>query len=202
MLNRVRQSQGGFNLIEVIVVIAVIGILTAAALPSMTDWIRGARLRGVAEGTLAGLQKARNEAMKRNQVVTFWLVSPNTTASPDAACALAADSAAWVIGLDNPAGKCEVEPSLTTEPRIVEKYGPGPGAADVVVEAKAADGTAAKSVSFNGYGQIVRTGGPLATIDFTHASATGRKLRIQVSTSGSTRMCDRDVALPDSRACT
>ena len=203
MLKRARQSQDGFNLIEVVVVIAVLGIMAAAALPSMTDWIRSTRLRGLAETTQAGLQKARVEAMKRNQVVTFWLVSPSTTASPDATCALAADSAAWVISLDDPAGKCETAPSLTVAPRIVEIYGPGPSAADVVVDAKAADGaTAAKSVSFNGYGQVVRAGTPLASIDITHVSATGRRLRIQVSTSGSVRMCDRDVALPDSRACT
>lgn len=199
----IRRRQRGFNLIETVVVVSVLGIIVAAALPSMTDWIRSTRLRGLAETTQAGLQKARVEAMKRNQIVTFWLVSPSTTSSPDNSCALAADSGAWVISVDDPTGKCAVAPSTTTAPRIVEIYGPGQGAGDIVVAGLAADGTtAAKSVSFNGYGQIVRSGTPLARIDLAHSSGTGRSLRVQISTSGAVRMCDQGVVAPDSRACT
>ena len=189
-------------MIEILVAISMLALLAAAALPGMTDWVRSTRLRGLAENTQAGLNKARTEAMKRNQVVTFWLVSPATATKPDDSCALASNSAAWVVSVDNPATACATAPSTTAAPRIVETFGPGPGAGDLVVEAKAADGTTnATSVSFNGYGQIVRTGTPLASIDITHVSATGRKLRLQISTSGSVRMCDRDVASPDSRAC-
>jgi type IV fimbrial biogenesis protein FimT len=196
-----RAGQNGFNMIEIVVAVSILALLAAAALPGMTDWIRSTRLRGVAETTQSGLHKARTEAMKRNQVVTFWLVSPRTTIKPDDGCALASDSAAWVVSVDNPAATCSTAPSSTATPRIVEVFGPGAGAKDIVVAAKASDGTAATSVSFNGYGQVIRTGKPLASIDLTHVSATGRKLRLQISTSGSVRLCDTEVVAPDSRAC-
>ncbi|QJW83530.1 hypothetical protein HK414_03285 [Ramlibacter terrae] len=140
--------------------------------------------------------------MKRNQIVTFWLVGPKTSV-PGADCALSAESAAWVVSLDDPAGKCNVAASTTVEPRIVEVYGPGSAAANIAISGVAADGTAAKSVSFNGYGQPVRTGKPLTRIDITHDNSDTRRLRVEISASGSIRMCDRafDVAAtPATRA--
>jgi type IV fimbrial biogenesis protein FimT len=189
VLTRARQS--GFNVIEVVVTLAVLGLLVMAALPSMADWVRGTHVRNMAETTQLGLQRARTEAMKRNQIVTFWLVSPPTTASPDDTCALSSESGAWVVSLDNPAGKCKTAPSSTDEPRIVETYGPGAGGGNMVVTALAADDTAATSVSFNGYGQPVRTGKPVAKIDIAHGDTDSRRLRVEISPSGSIRMCDR-----------
>jgi len=193
--------QRGFNLIEAAVTVSLLGLLVATAVPSMTDWIHSARVRGLAETTQNGLQRARNEALKRNKIVTFWLVSPNTTASPDNGCALASDSGAWVVSMDNPAGACATAPSPTTAPRIVEVYGPGPAGNGIVVAGLASDGaTAATSVSFNGYGQRVGAG-TLANVDISHADAGARQLRIQITASGGIRMCDKAFLQPDARAC-
>jgi type IV fimbrial biogenesis protein FimT len=197
----IMRRQRGFNMIEAIVTLAVLGILIASALPSIGGWIRATHVRNLAETTQAGLQKARMEAMRRNQVVTFWLVSPATTARPDSTCALSASSAAWVISIDNPASSCGTAPSTTTLPRIVEVYGPGKGAEGIAVAAVDADGNPATSISFNGYGQSVRTGTPIANIDIAHPDASARRLRVQVTSGGGVRMCDRDVVAPDSRAC-
>ncbi len=199
MLNSRRQR--GFNLIEAVVTLAVLGILVAAALPTVGDWIRATHVRNLAETTQAGLQKARMEAMKRNQVVTFWLVSPANTSRPDDGCALSSNSAAWVISVDDPAGSCATDPSATAAPRIVEVYGPGKGADGIAVTAVDVDGNPATSISFNGYGQSVRTGSPIANIDIAHPDASARRLRVQITSSGGVRMCDRDVVAPDSRAC-
>jgi type IV fimbrial biogenesis protein FimT len=192
--------QRGFNLIEAVVTVSVLGLLVAAAAPSMTDFIRSTRVRSLAEATQNGLQRARSEALKRNQVVTFWLVSPNNTASPDNACARASDSAAWVVSLDNPAGQCAAAPSAVDAPRIVEVYGPGTAGNNIVVAGLASDGAAATSVSFNGYGQRVGAG-TLANIDISTSDATARLLRIQITSSGGIRMCDRSILAPDPRAC-
>jgi type IV fimbrial biogenesis protein FimT len=197
--------QRGFNLIEAVVTVSVLGLLVAAAAPSMTDWVRSSRVRSLAEATQNGLQRARTEALKRNQVVTFWLVSPNTTASPDDSCTVVSDSAAWVVtvAVDDPTSHCSGPVSPATIPRIVEVYGPGTAGANIVVAGLQTDGaTAASSVSFNGYGQRVSSGaGTLANIDISTANATARRLRIQVSASGGIRMCDRDIVAPDPRAC-
>ena len=195
----IQRRQRGFNLVEAIITLAVLGILVAAAVPSVTEWMRSTAVRNLAETTHAGLQKARMEAMRRNQIVTFWMVS--ATSAPTDSCVLSATSAAWVVSLDDPTSKCGTAPSTTAEPRIVEVYGPGPGVAGVTVSGLDEDAAAASSVSFNGFGQAVRTGKPLRSIDISHTNASARRLRLQIASGGGIRMCDRDVVSPDPRAC-
>lgn len=195
--------QRGFNLVEAAVTVSVLGVLLATGLPSMTDWIRATHVRGLTETTQTGLQKARSEAMKRNKVVTFWMVAPTGTTLPDDTCALSTGSAAWVVSLDDPSSHCSVSPSATLTPRIVETYGPGKAADGITVTAVDKDGNAASSVSFNGFGQ--RVGGGMAKIDLVHGASTDvRPLRIEISTSGGIRMCDPRATAADAndaRAC-
>ncbi|MEJ8835735.1 GspH/FimT family pseudopilin [Ramlibacter sp. AN1133] len=195
--------QRGFNLVEAAVTVSVLGVLLATGLPGMTDWIRATHVRGLTETTQTGLQKARSEAMKRNKVVTFWMVTPTSTTLPDDTCALSTGSAAWVVSLDDPSSHCSVSPSPTVTPRIVEIYGPGKAADGITVTAVDKDGNAASSVSFNGFGQ--RVGGGMAKIDLVHAASTDvRPLRIEISTSGGIRMCDPRATAADAndaRAC-
>jgi type IV fimbrial biogenesis protein FimT len=199
MLNAVRQR--GFNLIEAVVTVSVLGILVAATIPSMSDWVRSTRVRSLMETTQSGLQKARTEAMKRNKVVTFWLVSP---AVPDDTCTLATAtgaSGAWVVSLDNPAGNCGKAPSPTAFARIVEVYGPGSSSSNLALTAVDKDAAAANFVSFNGFGQ--RVGGGATQIDISDPGSTSvRPLRIQISASGGIRSCDPAVSTAtDPRVC-
>lgn len=191
------KRQRGINLIEVAVTVSVLGILIAAGMPSMGDWIRSTHVRTLAETTQTGLHRARQEAMKRNQLVTFWLVSPATTTRPDNTCALSATSGAWVVSLENPTGLCGTAPSASLTPRIVETYGPGNSAEGIAIAADTA------SISFNGFGQ--RTGGGAWKVDISHSASTSvRPLRVEVSASGGIRMCDPTATAIDSndpRAC-
>ncbi|MBI2509431.1 MAG: prepilin-type N-terminal cleavage/methylation domain-containing protein, partial [Betaproteobacteria bacterium] len=56
----------GFTLIELMVGIAIVGILIMIALPNFTIWIQNTQIRAGAEGILSGLQLARTEAVRRN----------------------------------------------------------------------------------------------------------------------------------------
>jgi type IV fimbrial biogenesis protein FimT len=197
MLNRRVSRQRGVTLIEISVTLAVLGLMLAVAMPEATDWLRNTRIRNAAESAQNGIGKARMEALRRNQVVSFWMVSDRTNA-----CVLSANSASWVVSVDDPTGQCAADPSSTTAPRLVEVYGAGDGAADVVVAALAADNaTAATSVSFNGFGQVVSGGAPIATINLSNANAGTRRLRLTISTGGAIRMCDPLAAAGDTRAC-
>jgi len=95
--------QGGFTLVELMVMMAILGILAVVAVPSMTSLMNASRLSG-AEGELAAtLQVARSEAIRRNARVTVC-------ASTDGlACTNSTAWTRWIVrGRDNAAGTDDV----------------------------------------------------------------------------------------------
>ena len=67
---RLPQS-GGFTLLELLVVIAVAGILASLALPSFREYMGMQRIRAAAFDVSAAILAARSEAIKRNASVTM-----------------------------------------------------------------------------------------------------------------------------------
>ncbi len=73
------QSNSGFSLIELIVTVAMAGILMAVAIPSMRDLMVSNRVAGYANEFLSGLHLARSEAVKRGSRVTMCRSSNGTS---------------------------------------------------------------------------------------------------------------------------
>lgn len=65
------RGQRGYTLIEMMVVVAIVGILLVAGIPTLTDMLANSRLRAVADQHASGLRQARLEAVRRNATVTF-----------------------------------------------------------------------------------------------------------------------------------
>lgn len=201
----------GFTLIELVVTMAVLALLTLAATPSISDWLRNARLRNVTETVQNGLQQARNEAVRRNRQITFWLVNLPTPGTMDADCTLTngGDANGWVISVDSPAGSCGAADSLTVSPMIVARGSLGQGGGAIGVTASnSGSGAAASSVTFDGLGRVVTSAAnPAANLNrvvvaYSTASEGDRPLQLDLDASGGMRRCDQSIQdADDARAC-
>lgn len=63
------KKDAGFTLIEMIIVIAVIGILAAIVIPNFLSYREGARIRGAASNLRADFEMAKLRAIKDNAMV-------------------------------------------------------------------------------------------------------------------------------------
>jgi len=198
----------GFTLVELMVTIAVLGLLMLATLPSVGVWLRNAEIRTAAESLQSGLQKARAEAVRRNQPVLFSLVKGANIGALDNDCALSTSSASWVVSLDDPSSKCAQSASAgaNNAPHLIDKYAQGDGATHVSVavlnEACDAAGTATQ-IAFDGYGRLATAtiAAPIRCIEVSHANPDSHKMRLVIGMGGTLRMCDPAVAAPDPRTC-
>ncbi len=203
-----RRRARGMTLIEIAVTMVILAMLLVAAGPTVSAWMRNTQVRNTASSMLAGLQRARNEAMRRNLPMRFSLVSLTDSAVMDASCALSATGVSWVVSVNNPAAFCHYAPSTVAadanDPLIVETNAGGVGGKNVVVAGRFADGSAgANTVTFNSFGRI-DDAAPIGFVDVSNNTAGGdfRNLRIEIGTGGTVRMCDLGVtAATDPRFC-
>jgi type IV fimbrial biogenesis protein FimT len=176
----------GFTLIEVAITLVVLALVLMLGLPNLNTWVQNMQIRAAAESIHGGLQLARAEALRRNAAVRFQLVD---TVGSD--CALAAGGTNWIVSLADPTDACDVDPSETAAPFIMQKRSGAEGSPNAAVTA-----TGGSTVAFNGLGRV--TGAAITQIDITNpgggacqtAAGPMRCLRITVANGGQVRMCD------------
>jgi type IV fimbrial biogenesis protein FimT len=190
-------KQIGFTLIELMVGIAIMGIVLAVGLPSFRTWIENGQIRTGAESMFNGLYLARAEAIRRNEPVQFRF-----------------DAASRSTG-----AICQQDFPIVTPPTFTQ-CNPNPaaplGASNVQIGTSNAMGilsTAlatgisanADSATFDGLGRLINGGA--VRVDVMNPKlpvAKMRRLVIQISIGGQARLCDPDPGLSptDPRRCT
>ncbi len=166
-------KQKGMTLVELMVGIAILGIVSAIAVPSYTEFIANTQIRTTTESIRNGLQLARAEAIKRNASVNFTLNHSTT---------------AWVVGCITVTANC---------PATIQSKKPkdgGSGSVTVVV-------TGANPIIFNNLGSITALS-QIAVDNSAIAAAKSKDLRVRVGVGGNIRVCDPNVsATTDTRYC-
>lgn len=197
-----RPGAPGFTLIELMITIAIVGLLVAFGLPAMGTFIANTKVRASAEGLQTGLAHARAAAIKRNQNVEF--VATNDVIDPTTVDTVtpANDGRSWLIRVLDPATATY---SLIESKSATEGSGQQEGASTGVVQVA---GSVAQ-VTFRGLGGTNLASA--ATFDFSNPAGGAcntlgtpgpvRCLRVQVSVAGLIRICDPSTVAPDSRAC-
>lgn len=170
---------GGLTLIEVLVVMAVVAILTSAAVPSLAAFQRGADVRSATSAFFTAMQVARTEAMKRGL---------NTYMVP------AVDgqwASGWVVFVDvdgDQALNRSVDAVIVEAPAIATRVSVAPASTGVT---QFIDGTS-RYILFSGSGfPKTRSGGLRGgAIEFLVSGTPEVRRRVVLNLTGRARICD------------
>ena len=75
----VPRRQHGFTMVELLVVVGIIAVMSAVALPNVVNYTRGMRIRSAGDELASAIQRARNTAITRNTQngIVFITQSPS-----------------------------------------------------------------------------------------------------------------------------
>jgi type IV fimbrial biogenesis protein FimT len=168
----------GFTLIELMVTLALVAILMAVAVPSLTTFQRNAQLTSFSNTMLASINAARGEAMKRGRSAVVVPINGTDWSS------------GWIVFVD--VNRNQVY-DATSDPMVLTQ--PAPPSYLVIT----ANGTAAASPPYimfdaSGYSKTKVGGFGALTFEVKRNDVTGtvqltQTRRIKIASTGRVRVC-------------
>ena len=172
------RRQHGVSLLEVAVVVAILAIVGATAVPSFTALVDARRLDGAATRLAADVQFVRGEAIARNQALRLSI-----RAGADATC--------WIVHTGSAAAcSCAAAGAVCGGGALAIKSVVLPSAERVAVSANVA------SIAFD---PLHGTSTPTATLRLS--DARGRSVQHVVNVLGRVRSCSPDGGVPGYPSC-
>lgn len=203
----VRPRPRGYTFIEVLVGIAILGILLAVGVPNMTQWIVSNKARAASEFYLDGLSMARRQAVAHNARSRFVL-TPGTNGQFDWQVDLCFP-APGVPCTDNTGNWSTTAAAATGDPegaagfRSVFRAATSLPPSSILIPAVAPEG--ATAVYFTELGWVDTTIQDRLTrlrLDpSTGLAGDVRAAAVAVTLAGMAAKCDPATVAPDSRAC-
>jgi type IV fimbrial biogenesis protein FimT len=202
---RRRARARGFTLIEAAVVLAIIGILLAAGMPSMANWLLARKAMAAAVFYQDGMALARNTAIAHNAHSRLVLTPNAANGKMD-----------WQVDLCFSSPCTDVDGSWSTPTTYaagdakqgaqwysVQRSAQGMPNAGALVQTLGPDG--ATAVYFTALGWVDTTVGPaLASIDFKPAAGRAsafRELMVKLPLGGIAAICDPNAAAHAANGC-
>lgn len=166
-------NYSGFTIVEMMIVVAIMGILSAFSLPAFNAWIADSQVKAASEQYMSGIRLAQAQAVKSGQRVEFFL----TSATPVADAATSITGKNWGIQSMDTLNPNQVD-ELLQSAVLAGQYSQISLSANTAV------------LSFNSIGRITNIA-QNAQIDVSHPQSDDR-LRINISTTGAMRLCNPD----------
>ena len=166
-------GSSGFSLIELMIIIAIVGIIAGIGYPSLMKSRTNARTRGVASDIFASLRMAKVEAVKRNINVCLEFTVPNT----------------YMAFLDNGEGGGAADDCIQngSEPTFFTKtVEPGTSLSSVAFPPApdTATGFNSRGLPYNGIGNIVVQNDSNPQLQYKNTVSIAGRVGIQVTTDG------------------
>jgi type IV fimbrial biogenesis protein FimT len=193
-----RRKASGFSLIELLIVLAVAGVLVALGFPIMGKWLKNSQVRSAAETLQNGLRYAQTQAVTQNLQTALVLTNnpgggATSTAAVNPASSWYSTTVTSINGVANLNAAANPATGLQT------------GSLGNIAAGISIAGTAA-AVCFNSFGRLTAntTPGPTnaactlpttpaANPVFTYSitqTGSDRPLRVILGLNGQVRMCD------------
>lgn len=158
-------TERGFGLVELLIAIALLGILTTLAVDNFGTWIQDTKTRSVAESLQNGIRLAQTEAIKQSQKTRFNLTGKN-----------------WTVQVTP-----RNSPSSTTSQTIHSGAFADAGLVTISETNKTSPST---QLSFNSIGRLTL---PTNDVSYIVSNSKGkRRMQVSVTMAGKIRMCDPD----------
>jgi type IV fimbrial biogenesis protein FimT len=105
--------QAGYTLIELMVVVAIVGILSAVAVPNFSQMMQRQRVDSQVSALVSAMRSTRAEAVKRGQQVTLCPTNNPNDNLPVCATGNPDWSRGWVVFVDNGPNMRTLDPGET-----------------------------------------------------------------------------------------